>query len=1289
MVNGTRFFWLPFRLTLAISAAPLLAPLPLAAQQNPAPPPLSQDAQTKIKAGQKARADAQTASDAAKSALNDAKALLDATKDLRIKADNVTADINRFSDFPDDPVTLSDHLSKVQQAVKSSGTDALLKNLQDIALPASKFATLQAHLKDATPTGLTKPFADAKTALQTAKSDLAAIANPTAEITAEIAACAAMLDALTAQQTSITAMTDTLDKAAAQAKSSADNLQKAYTDTDGKFKKYADALNKRLTNLTSLNAPTASTLLETLSQELVTLRGALALKKSAFNVWKGLQPELAALATQPPADTATAAFNAFDASAVKIEGNQSGWLKAITDELSADEKEMSGKVQDTIQDPLKNSQTASGLVSSAAHTLAQAAFIADTLTGIQQDIRPDYPESADKLVGTVKSLRAATENLRSTMTKLKEALQGNLSNFVADQISLYYFTDVRRLMNVLKGVENVHEEGGSQDASREAKAQRDNLNRADIDLTNAQTELSNDRRRVQELREQLRQAQAAFDSSDNLLKNASRRLLDRQKAQTKAQTKLTDAQTAAQLASNDPVKKAAADAAQTAKDKADEDVTHADQMNTDAQADRNKAKDTLDGLKNENNSLPDKIKDAENNAARANGEVTRLRTAALQTAQTEVAAFAAARDNASFLTAPAIAASTDPAQRVQMYAFEDSKTIFLRGQPDDVNRVKDIVARFDQPVPQARLTLWTLELNSDGSHEGAKKFNNALHTVNEQLANHRAQIAACVSLLRDCINAEVQNTQAPMLASWALGTDTEYERRLTFYACSFLDPDHGPRRLLRLTKSDLPDPAATTTLGESLMVLSMATHDHLQHILCSFKAKLANKEHMFGAVKTFGNRKLAAAGAQAGHYPSPDQGVWFASLCRALGCFPDGTPASTSVSPAQAEIIRALKRVAWEHTIDQLNYYGKRLVMTLKRKRDLDDQLKQGPNEALGAEFTAQGVEENLVKNQLVEFLNKPGLFSAAELASYSGLLSAKDTPTIQVLLDGVLSSLQSQYPADETNARVAAADQMLKELVIAVEDDLERYFVEPMLDELRATLLREKIGVGVLQRTTTLASNRLVARVDPRGSGQLALGEEQNALQATQQLAQLYLASQTAGLSGVLGGLNALPHDTPPSLYGVTTGNVFQVTPVIDPSGQALRFRFDYVYTNQIREPDDTVDPQLPRIERHSVNTEVQLSNLELRNISQFDANVRLGLSTRRSGGVPILKDIPGFSDIPLIGWFAKRSGRAALIQQNLIFAQTAIYPTIRDITNLLSGNYAPDKSETGTAPQPVTPKP
>lgn len=56
--------------------------------------------------------------------------------------------------------------------------------------------------------------------------------------------------------------------------------------------------------------------------------------------------------------------------------------------------------------------------------------------------------------------------------------------------------------------------------------------------------------------------------------------------------------------------------------------------------------------------------------------------------------------------------------------------------------------------------------------------------------------------------------------------------------------------------------------------------------------------------------------------------------------------------------------------------------------------------------------------------------------------------------------------------------------------------------------------------------------------------------------------------------------------------------------------------------------------------------------------------------GGVPIFRDIPYVNKVPLLGWFVRRSGKAAVIQESLILGQTTVYPTIADIFDLLSGD-------------------
>jgi hypothetical protein len=82
-----------------------------------------------------------------------------------------------------------------------------------------------------------------------------------------------------------------------------------------------------------------------------------------------------------------------------------------------------------------------------------------------------------------------------------------------------------------------------------------------------------------------------------------------------------------------------------------------------------------------------------------------------------------------------------------------------------------------------------------------------------------------------------------------------------------------------------------------------------------------------------------------------------------------------------------------------------------------------------------------------------------------------------------------------------------------------------------------------------------------------------------------------------------------------------------------------------------------------------MQIGNMELREVSSFDSNSQLGLPERRWGGVPILKDLPVLSELPIIGWFHYRRGRSAVSQESIILAQTAMYPTIGDLLDLFGG--------------------
>ena len=293
------------------------------------------------------------------------------------------------------------------------------------------------------------------------------------------------------------------------------------------------------------------------------------------------------------------------------------------------------------------------------------------------------------------------------------------------------------------------------------------------------------------------------------------------------------------------------------------------------------------------------------------------------------------------------------------------------------------------------------------------------------------------------------------------------------------------------------------------------------------------------------------------------------------------------------------------------------------------------------------------------------------------------------------------------TTPRVAAADEMIKRFITVLEDDMDYFFISPTLKRIRRVNSSPSIQLGTIQRESVLATNRLIARVDPNASGDIQLSGATDLVDSALQLATLakqYQQSKGAygknfaddvlpvlGAAGIaqmgnisdfksgslglaaltLGSFAALPRDTG-EIYTINSGDLFKVSPVFDPSGQALRFKFDYAATVRVREPDGTVNRLIPRVERHTVNTEVQLSNMEVREISRFESNTQLGMPEQRLGGIPLIRDLA--PDLPLVGYFVKRPEKKGMQQVSLILAQTSMYPTVADIINLMVASRAPE---------------
>src|SRR5690606_4297346 len=130
------------------------------------------------------------------------------------------------------------------------------------------------------------------------------------------------------------------------------------------------------------------------------------------------------------------------------------------------------------------------------------------------------------------------------------------------------------------------------------------------------------------------------------------------------------------------------------------------------------------------------------------------------------------------------------------------------------------------------------------------------------------------------------------------------------------------------------------------------------------------------------------------------------------------------------------------------------------------------------------------------------------------------------------------------------------------------------------------------------------------------------------------------------------------PAIYKFETGTGYEIRPVIQPDGQAVVFDFDYMYTTNVREPVRADEKHLGRVRRHFVHTAVQLGNYELREVSRYI----VALKAERTGkGVPLLEDIPGLGVL-----FRPLPSDESALQQNIILAQTVIFPTLFDLMGL-----------------------
>ena len=319
-------------------------------------------------------------------------------------------------------------------------------------------------------------------------------------------------------------------------------------------------------------------------------------------------------------------------------------------------------------------------------------------------------------------------------------------------------------------------------------------------------------------------------------------------------------------------------------------------------------------------------------------------------------------------------------------------------------------------------------------------------------------------------------------------------------------------------------------------------------------------------------------------------------------------------------------------------------------------------------------------------------------------------------LLDFLVDELEDKFieQLEGTRAHTANIDNYIKALTTALDDDFQTQFYNPSFRRVREANARFwDVTLGQVETTTVLVNNRGLGIVRPSATFEFdlpkrdimitegfksakALVDEYGALvndQSFLTLAKMYSGNPVTSQQNTGGSLSSVRSVLPglpvtademvmaqagpgrrefgsaleglipdPAIYKFETGTGFELRPTLSPDGQNVVFKLDYMYTTDVREPVRADEKHLGRVKRHFVNTDVQLSNFELREVSTY----RVALRASRTG-----KGVPGLQDIPGVGvLFRPLPSSESSLQQNLIYSQATIFPTLFDLMGL---RYAP----------------
>jgi hypothetical protein len=349
---------------------------------------------------------------------------------------------------------------------------------------------------------------------------------------------------------------------------------------------------------------------------------------------------------------------------------------------------------------------------------------------------------------------------------------------------------------------------------------------------------------------------------------------------------------------------------------------------------------------------------------------------------------------------------------------------------------------------------------------------------------------------------------------------------------------------------------------------------------------------------------------------------------------------------------------------------------------------------------------------ELEEGFNRLNTASALYKNAEKAAQEARQPLDAKKLLDGLIDDIEDKYIdlLEGIRSHTANIDGYVKAIATALDDDFNTQFYYPAFQEIRKTSSYWDVQLGQVETTNILTNNRMFAKVEPQATmefdlpkrdilineamnGAKALMDSYGALvadpsflaltkmqsgQPTSSPAQGFgsggntvrnvlpglprsndeqlLSQAPAGRREFGSPLEALIPD--PAIYKFETGTGFEIRPVVQPDGQSVVFHLDYMYTTNVREPVRADEKHLGRIKRHFIDTEVQLGNYELREVSRYTVALK---ASRTSRGVPLFEDIPGLGVL-----FRPLPSASSSLQQNVILGQSTIFPTLFELMGL-----------------------